>query len=81
VVHDRHPGHRHPLTPNHVAVAPRAHLAGTLATMNVLILASEVHTEPLGDDFAAAAYTMLGVVMLISAVVTWIITPKQSDHH
>jgi hypothetical protein len=49
--------------------------------MNVLILASEVHMEPLGDDYAAAAYTMLGVVMLISAVVTWIITPKRADDH
>lgn len=49
--------------------------------MNLLILASEVHMEPLGDDFAAAAYTMLGVVMLVTAVVTWIITPKQTDHH
>ena len=49
--------------------------------MNLLILASEAHTEPLGDDFAAAAYTMLGVVMLVSAVVTWMITSKGPDHH
>jgi hypothetical protein len=49
--------------------------------MNALILASEAHVEPLGDDFAAMAYGMLGVVMLVSAVVTWIITPRQSDHH
>ena len=48
--------------------------------MNLLILASEVHAEPLGDAYAAAAYTMLGVVMLVTAVVTWIITSKQTDH-
>jgi hypothetical protein len=48
--------------------------------MNLLILASEVHMEPLGDAYAAAAYTMLGVVMLVTAVVTWIITSKQTDH-
>jgi hypothetical protein len=49
--------------------------------MNLLILASEVHTEPLGDAYAAAAYTMLGVVMLITAVVTWLVTTKQTDPH
>jgi hypothetical protein len=49
--------------------------------MNALILASEAHLEPLGDDFAAMAYGLLGAVMLVSAVVTWIITPRQSDHH
>jgi hypothetical protein len=49
--------------------------------MNLLILASEVHTEPLGDAYAAAAYTMLGVVMLVTAVVTWLVTTKQTDQH
>ena len=49
--------------------------------MNALIFAAEAHTEPLGDDFAAIAYGMLGVVMVVSAVVTWIVTPKQTDHH
>jgi hypothetical protein len=48
--------------------------------MNLLILASELDTEPLGDDFLTAAYVMLGVVMLVSAIVTWIVTPKPSDH-
>ena len=49
--------------------------------MNALLLASEAHVEPLGDDYVAMAYGMLAVVMLISAVVTWIVTPKQADHH
>ncbi len=49
--------------------------------MNLLILASEVQTEPLGDDFMTAAYAMLGVVMLVSAIATWIVTPKQSKQH
>lgn len=49
--------------------------------MNALLLVSEAHAEPLGDDFAAIAYGMLAVVMVISAVVTWIVTPKQTDHH
>lgn len=48
--------------------------------MNALLLASEVHAEPLGDDWAAVAYGMLGVVMLVAAVVTWIVTPKQVGH-
>ncbi len=54
---------------------------GTLASMNALILASEAHVEPLGDDFQTIAYAMLGVAMLITAIVTWIVTPKRTGDH
>lgn len=48
--------------------------------MNALIFAAETHIEPPGDDFAAIAYGMLGILMVVAAVVTWIVTPKQADH-
>ena len=50
--------------------------------MNAFILATETHAaEPAGDDFMTAALILLGVVMLIAAVATWIVTPKGEDHH
>jgi len=51
--------------------------------MNALLLATEAHhaMEPLGDDFQTLAYAMLGVLMLVSAVATWIVTPKDDSHH
>jgi hypothetical protein len=48
--------------------------------MHPLILASEAaehaSSTPAGDDLAAIAYAMLGVVMLIAAIATWRVTPK-----
>jgi hypothetical protein len=50
--------------------------------MNALILAAETHhVDPVGDDLQMVAYIMLGVVMLVAAVTTWIITPKGEKHH
>lgn len=50
--------------------------------MNALILAAEAHhVDPPGDDLQAVAYIALGVVMLITAVTTWIVTPKGDPHH
>jgi hypothetical protein len=51
--------------------------------MNALILAAETHSalEPAGDDLQMVAYIMLGVVMLVAAVATWIVTPKADKHH
>jgi hypothetical protein len=50
------------------------------AGMHPLILASEAaehaSSTPAGDDLAAIAYAMLGVVMLIAAIATWRVTPK-----
>lgn len=49
--------------------------------MNALILATEAtHFDPPGDDLATVAYAMLGAVMLIAAVATWIATPKGEKH-
>jgi hypothetical protein len=51
--------------------------------MYSLILASEaVHLAdaPAGDDFATMSYVLLGVTMLITAIATWIVTPKLEDH-
>jgi hypothetical protein len=48
--------------------------------MHSLILAAEAaeHASgaPAGDDLAAIAYTMLGIVMFIAAIATWRVTPK-----
>ena len=51
--------------------------------MNALILAADAHHvgDPAGDDLATIAYILLGAVMLITAVTTWIITPKGDKHH
>ena len=80
MVHDRHKGHRHPLRIGSGAVASREGTAGTLGSMNALILATEAHVEPPGDEFETIAYAMLGAMMLVAAVVTWIVTPKKSNH-
>lgn len=51
--------------------------------MNALILAadSHAHVDPVGDDLQMVAYIMLGVVMLVAAVTTWVITPRGDKHH
>ena len=50
--------------------------------MNALILAAEAHHfDPPGDDLQTVAYVLLGVVMLVAAVATWIVTPKGEPHH
>lgn len=50
------------------------------ADMHSLILAAEAaehaSSAPAGDDFAAIAYAMLGIVMFIAAIATWRVTPK-----
>ncbi|GMQ92775.1 MAG: hypothetical protein BMS9Abin12_0252 [Acidimicrobiia bacterium] len=52
--------------------------------MNPIILAAEtaeqVSAEPAGDEFMTFALVILGVVMLIAAITTWIVTPK-NEHH
>ncbi len=52
--------------------------------MHSLILASEEvvntsATTPPGDDLMNLALIMLGTVMLIAAIATWMVTPK--GHH
>jgi hypothetical protein len=51
--------------------------------MNPIILAAEatehVSTAPAGDDFLTFAYAMFGVALVITAIATWIVTPK--GHH
>ncbi len=51
--------------------------------MNALILAADAHAavDPVGDDLQSLAYIVLGVVMLVAAVATWIVTPKGEAHH
>ncbi len=52
--------------------------------MHSLILASEaaehVSSTPPGDEFMTVALSLLGVVMLITAIATWRVTPK-GEHH
>ncbi len=51
--------------------------------MNPIFLAVEatehVSTSPAGDDFLILAYAMFGVALLITAIATWVVTPK--GHH
>jgi hypothetical protein len=50
--------------------------------MNALLFAAETAAaEPAGDKFMTAALILLGVVMIVAAVATWIVTPKGDDHH
>ncbi len=51
--------------------------------MNALILATDAHAalDPVGDDLQTVAYIMLGVMMLVTAVATLIISPKGEKHH
>jgi len=57
---------------------PRVGYRGAMVT---LILATEAAvTNPPGDDFATLAYAFLGLVALIAAVATVIITPKMKKH-
>ena len=74
---DRHESHRHSVA----TTASRAK-ADSLPAMNALFLAAEAHlVDPPGDDHALLAYTLLGFVMVVTAIVTWIVTPKGEVHH
>jgi len=48
--------------------------------MQPIILAAEtaeqISTEPAGDELMTFALIVLGVVMLIAAITTWLVTPK-----
>ena len=48
------------------------------------ILAAEtaelVSTTPPGDEYMSAALLMAGIGMLVTAIATWRITPKATDH-
>jgi len=50
--------------------------------MLTLILATEeIASAPAGDDMATLAYALLGLVLLIAAIATIIVTPSAEDHH
>ncbi len=54
---------------------------GTLPSMNTLILAAEAsHSAPPGDDWATAAYVLMGIALLVTAIATVVVTPK-AEHH
>ncbi len=46
-----------------------------------LILATEATTAPPGDDIASAAYLLLGIALVVTAIATIIVTPKADPHH
>jgi len=47
-----------------------------------LILAVEAYAEaPPGDGMGALAYALLGLVLIVAAVATVIVTPSAEDHH
>jgi hypothetical protein len=50
--------------------------------MNTLMLATEAAITYSGEDWATVSYILLGIVMLITAVTTLIVTPgaDASDH-
>lgn len=73
-----HPSHRHAIG---VRSGSSAASFGTLWLMNALILATEaLHIDPPGDDLATIAYAMLGAMALLTAIATWIATPKAKKH-
>jgi len=47
--------------------------------MITLFFASEVAAPP-GDDLLSLALVMFGAAMLITAIATWVVTPKNGDH-
>jgi len=50
--------------------------------MLTLILAAEaVASEPAGDDFSTLSYALLGLVLVIAAIATLIVTPSAEDRH
>ncbi|MGI9585318.1 MAG: hypothetical protein ACR2N7_06975 [Acidimicrobiia bacterium] len=50
--------------------------------MNTLILATEAAASYSGDDLATLSYILMGILLVITAVTTVIITPgaESSDH-
>jgi len=49
--------------------------------MHALILAVEAaDPTPPGDDLMTVALVMVGVAMLITAITTWIVTPRGERH-
>lgn len=57
------------------------YVSGTLIAMLNLILATEAATEtPPGDDLATFAYVLLGIVMLVAAIATVIVTSRAESH-
>ena len=49
--------------------------------MVTLILATEAAiANPPGDGFATLAYALLGLVALVAAIATVVITPKMKKH-
>ncbi len=48
--------------------------------MITLILATEATTAPPGDDFQTIAFIALGIVMLVAAITTVIVTPRAEKH-
>lgn len=47
--------------------------------MMTLFFAAEVAAPP-GDDLLGLALVMFGTAMLITAITTWVVTPKNGDH-
>ena len=56
-------------------------IVAILSAMLTLILASEAATTaPPGDAYQTAAYALLGLTMLVTAIATLIITPSAPKH-
>ncbi|MFV1999814.1 MAG: hypothetical protein ACC654_05545 [Acidimicrobiia bacterium] len=50
--------------------------------MLTLILATEeLASAPPGDDLRTLSYALVGLVMLIAAIATLIVTPSAEDRH
>lgn len=50
--------------------------------LNLILAAEEaVSGAPAGESWATFAYALLGIVLLITAVATVIVTPKAESHH
>jgi len=48
-------------------------------SMITLFFAAEVAAPP-GDDLLGLALAMFGAAMLVTAIATWVVTPKNGNH-
>ncbi len=49
--------------------------------LNLILATEELASAPAGDDLATLSYALLGLVMIIAAIATLIITPSAEDLH
>jgi len=49
--------------------------------LTVILATEELASAPPGDDLRTLSYALVGLVMLIAAIATLIVTPSAEDRH